>query len=272
MDTMSGYENGYALPAQTAAARTLQALGRHGAQLIQVTDGPNRLQTYMDFGSEAIAEHPVELYDYVSDGVVFEETLAEAVGPVVKQSEQAEQNPTLFFGRGARLPKFRLDLQKDGKDFDMTIRISGQNPNETAREGAIATKEAGEALYETLYVIVQEEIEAFRGREGSSDKAAVVAITYTCAEKILDYSHHNDMASDGKLETVIRQECPNLLQDKVFERVLRHFNADPEGFREKFIQGSGSALTQIVRAHPARTAFLTEYGLETEAPEDGHDQ
>jgi hypothetical protein len=265
---MNGYENGYGFPAETAAAQMMQEIGHHGGSLIRAEDGPDRLQTYMYFDDDAVVERPAELYDYISDGVLFEEAPIEAAAPVAEPSGHADRNPALFFGRDARLPKFRLDLQREGKRFDMTIRISGQNPYETALEGAKATKEAGGALYE----IAQEEIEAFRGREGSSDKAAVTAITYTCGEIIIGYSHYNDMASDGKLEAVIRQECPGLLQDEVFKRVLRHFNSDPETYREKFTQRGGTALTQILRAHPARVEFLTEHGLTIEAPEDGHDQ
>jgi hypothetical protein len=271
VNTTSGYENGYDLPAETAAGQMLEILGRSEVSMVQVSED----QTYWDFESldDFVGQAgPVELYDYVSDGVVFEEAPAEVVAPVAEPSGQAERRPALFFARGARLPKFRLDLQRDGKDFDMSIRLSGQNPYETALEGAKATKETSVTLYETVHGIGQEAVEAFRGREGSSDKAAVTAITYTCAEAIIGYSHYNDMASDGKLEAVIRQECPSLLQDEVFERVLRHFNADPEAYREKFTQ-YGAALTQILRAHPARAEFLAGHGLTIEVPEeDGHEQ
>jgi len=175
------------------------------------------------------------------------------------------RNPCLFFGRGARLPKLRVDLQKDGKDFDMTIRVSGQQPNVTAREGASATRDAGEALYETL----QDEL--YRSRENSSGKATVVAITYTCGEIILDNSKRNDMASGSKLEEIIGREHPSLLQDELFKRVLRHFNTDPESFRESFTQRADAAVTQIVLAHPARAAFLQSHRLsETGDPENSH--
>lgn len=172
----------------------------------------------------------------------------------------------IIFAPGRRLPRFRFELEVDGENFGRIIRYSGRRPTSVAREGVDAAKEMTSSIFDYLH-----ERYLALGNKNNPNKA-VAAVAYACTHIILEHSRQNDMVSGAKLESVIRRERPSLLKDEMFKCIFRHFNNDPEGFEAGFKKHDGQAWTEILRAHPAHTAFLLEHGIGTEAAEHSHDQ
>jgi hypothetical protein len=210
------------------------------------------------------------LLEALNEGVISKRHVAEFMEasrePVADQKSVPQTaGPAKIFAPGALIPRLRFNRQVEGTDFGLMIRISGQNPTTTAIQGANAAKDKSIDISEQL-------LEMYRARKGNPDKAAAVSITHACAQIILGHSDHNGMIAGPALETSIRREQPSLLEDELFKRVLRHFNTDPENFREGFSRHNDKALTQIVMAHPARQAFLRAHGIEAATAEDSNDQ
>lgn len=255
MNTINGCENGYDLPPQTSAARTLQALGRQGASLVEVTDGPSRLQTYMYFDTEAVVEHPVELYDYVSDGVVFETVTNEFEAPVEIAGRPAKSLLKILAGRGI----FELDMTDKGNE-KVTLSAHGhltiQKPSVTYRQAKAVAMESGKALQaatkvsgKTLLETVKEELKPPEATKPT--KEAVAAVAFVCGQIVTQYSERLGTSSIVDLIGAIRMNYPELTKDPQFRSVINRFSKDPEGFKQSIAGLDRQAIVEELPMVPA---------------------
>lgn len=265
MNTMNGSENGYVLPPQTAAGRMLYALDQPESLMVQVSDN----QTAFDFsGGENVTPvgygAPVELYDYVNDGVVFEEpdesvveipTETSTLAPAEVAGRPAKRLLQILAGRAV----FELDMTDEGNDM-ITLsthsHLTIQKPSVTYRQAKVVAKESGKVLLAT----VKEEL---RAPEASKpDKEAIAAVAFVCGQSIIKYSEQlggNPTLVD--LIGAIRQDHPELPNEPQFRSAINRLNKDPEGFKRAFVDLDRLAIVDKLPMVPAFHEFCAEHGI-----------